>query len=251
MVPWSDQDVDVMDPRLIPLFKTKGDRVEVKKNGFRIGNVSYGRFNQELRNYETVQVFTCEGFPQLAYVVELGGFVERYQKEKPGGTEQYERKRAVEKGFRNRHEAAMQTVIANGVDFLDECTHTVQDPTPQRRAKTVAPETLVARVEGIKRGMDLHKEQEAELVERTTFDRRPAASIDDITIDRSARRSGSGAPRRPRVGGGNDSIRQKDEPSTAPRRRNSLATVTARYGDVLSTATHNPTEESESWHDEP
>lgn len=152
----SDQSIRVMDERLLPLFFRRGYQVEVTKNGFRLHNVSYGRFDEDLQKLAGVQVmaYALPEHPEVAYVAELGRCVERYVAPAYGAAHDLNhRKAAIERSTRNRYEALVDEALAAPTPITLETTRFTRDPAPARPASYVAPEALLQRVSAISAGV--------------------------------------------------------------------------------------------------
>lgn len=215
-----DSEVRVMDSRYLPLFSVRGERLPVTRNGVRIGNETYGRYDDDLLAMEFATIYVNPDASDLAYCWELGRVIERYDKAAPGDDEQFGRKRGVEKRFRNRYRAAVASaaeILQNGTLLVDAVQLT-SDPTPQRRATVITSAILAERAAGLTRAVADHRQRRVALDRRTRFDSSPApqpasmpgsrrtSGIDPICIDRSAGRRRSLLSRAGRLAGALETV---------------------------------------------
>jgi len=156
-----DQAVRVMDPRLLPLFTSRGVQCPVTRNGIRINNLSYGRFDDDLQQFRSVKAYVSDTHPDIAYIYELGRCVERYRKAPYGDASQIETKRAAERAKRNKWEAAVAQVLAQGRSTLPGSVSVTQNPVPDRPAQIVAPDIMLDRANAYTSGLDRYREAQA------------------------------------------------------------------------------------------
>lgn len=136
-------EVRVLDQKLLPLFFQRGTMVEVGKNGFALGNFSYGRFDQDVQSLagRRVTAFQLPEHPRVAYVAELGRCVDAWRMPRAGAEgELVETKRAIEVGKRNQYEALMADVLASGSQAVLDQTRILQSAVPMRVATVSHPE---------------------------------------------------------------------------------------------------------------
>jgi len=164
------ESVRVMDERLMPLFHAKGTTVPVTRNGIRINNYSYGRFDEELRTHERVTVYASADHPEVAYVHELGRCVELYRKAAPGDTDQFERKRGIEKRIRNKRDAAIQRALTRDGATMIEAVYLLGQPHPDRQVETVSNNDLLTRAQSLTRGVKAHRAARDKHAALTDFD---------------------------------------------------------------------------------
>jgi len=165
-----DEEVRVLDERMLPLFYSKGVEVKVTRNGFRIHGRTYGRFDDELKALERVTVYAHPTCPDVAFVEQLGRCVEGYEKAAPGDSSQFEKKRGQEKRMRNKHEAMVAQAIESGASCLIDAIHVTQNPVPDRAQQSVTNELLLDRAQGLQRGIDRKKERQKSLDSRFDLD---------------------------------------------------------------------------------
>lgn len=189
-----DTPIRLMDERLLPRFVSKGEVVPVTRNGIRLNNRDYGRFDEQLQQHKAVTVFASRDFPAVAYVNELGRCLTSYEKAAPGDWSQFERKRAAEKRFRNQAEALHARLIESGRPGVMDMLMAAGNPTPDRAiAETVCPPEMLEQAQGLRRGID------AERSRRTRSDARFLAAPDP---DRDEMPPAAGEPSRAKRGGG-------------------------------------------------
>jgi hypothetical protein len=179
-----DHAVRVMDAQLLPLFATRGVDVPVTRNGIRVNNRSYGRFDEELKKYATVKAFVSDVAPDVAYIQELGRCVDGYVKAAPGTWDQFGEKRRQERHARNQHEALMAQAIASDSTLTLSAMTMLSNPVPNRPETTVAPEALMNRATAIRGGIAAHRDRQAALDRR--FDSTSEMSDRGSSIPRRA-----------------------------------------------------------------
>jgi hypothetical protein len=116
----SPEPMRVMDERMLPMFYAREEVAPVTRNGVRINNLTYGRFDESLREFERVTVYASVDVPDVAYVRELGRCIRRYDPAAPGDTSQIESKRRVERHLRNKRDEAIQRALAGDGKALIE-----------------------------------------------------------------------------------------------------------------------------------
>ena len=165
-----DTSIRVMDERLLPLFFQKGVLVDVTRNGFRLNNVSYGRFEENLQALAGTKVtaYAMKDLPDVAYVVELGRCVERFEAVNWNDEDHglIEKKRGIEKRFRNQYEKLIADAKSSASAGIAEVIRFTQNPTPERRFELVCPEGLHARANGITVGQRDHVKAQSKKAER-------------------------------------------------------------------------------------
>jgi len=166
-----DTAVRILDESLYQFFTQKTHQVPVTRNGVRINNVYYGRFDSELQAYQEVKIAVSSDFPDICYCEELGRCLERYQKETICGDEQLTRKKHIEKTHKNQLDAAMQKAIDDGLNFMREVVQTTDNPYPDRAMQIIAPQMLVERGRRIDGAVQAHRKKEAEHKRKFTTDR--------------------------------------------------------------------------------
>jgi hypothetical protein len=167
--------VTVMDGRMLPLFSAKGHDVPVSKNGIQINSVCYGRFDEDLKQFQRVTANVSTAYPFVAYIKELGRHIDLYEKDAPVGGTQYSLKAHYEKHARNKHEALMaEAAERDDGRMLPGTIMLTHNPTPARPQIEVTNDNILARAQGIVRGRQAHEAQQAELSDRTRFDSTPA-----------------------------------------------------------------------------
>jgi hypothetical protein len=171
--------IRVMHEELLPLFYMKGLRVPVTQNGIRVGNVTYGRFDDDLRALAEATVYVSETTPDLAFVSELGRLVERYEPANYGdASAQFQGQRHTEKRFRNQYDAAMAQVMAtmqNGISLVS-VVNVPSNPCPERvRAVADCPE-LRQRATAIRSAVSRWQEEKAAEGQRFAFETVPGSA---------------------------------------------------------------------------
>lgn len=177
-------EVRVMKHELLPLFASRGVDVPVTRNGIRVNNRSYGRFDEELKMHAAVKAFVSDVAPDVAYIQELGRCVEGYVKAAPGTWDQFGEKRRQESHARNQHEELMAQAIATDSTMTLSTMMMLPDPVPNRPETLVAPEALVARAAAIRGGIAAHRDRQAVRDKRFEV----PAQGSEISSQRSGRR---------------------------------------------------------------
>lgn len=199
-----DQPVSIMPDAWLMLFMKKGVSVPVTRNGIRINDQTYGRFDSDLQALAgtKVLVHTSKDFADLAYVAELGRCVERYTPADYGAADsQFDQKRAIESTKRSQHEALMAEAARLAPGTVIDVTRFTRDATPARPRATAESPALTARVNRISDAVTAHREADAALNDR--FSLSPAGlpgrnSRLDLT---SPQAPGTGVRPRPRSAG--------------------------------------------------
>jgi len=183
-----DQGVTIMDEKLLPLFFRKGLQVRVNKNGFRLNDQSYGRFDEDLQTFagSTVIAYGLKDLPGVAYVAELGRCVEAFHAPKYGeeGT-LLEQKRKIEKTKRNKYEQLIARAVEGRGTINIDTVKFMSDPVPSRARSILAPQVLGDRADAIARGAKEHKDS------RAKSDARFVINGDEPTATRNTPRSTS------------------------------------------------------------
>jgi hypothetical protein len=144
----SQADIRVMDESLLPLFFSKGVMIDVTKNGIRLNNETYGRFDQDLADLVGTKVtaYAVDEFPDAAFVVELGRFVQRYEKadfnENNG---QYEQKIHRNKIKKSQYAQMIETALRSSGSEIAQLIRFTANPTPERHFSVVCPNAMKAR----------------------------------------------------------------------------------------------------------
>lgn len=149
--------IRVLDQSWLPLFAARGERVPVTRNGIRVHNRTYGRFDQELQAMADVQVYVADTQPDLAYVVELGRCLESDEPVQYGDAGRIESKRGVERKFRSQYEAAVAAVIAQDFGLMPDLVQVTRDPVPARPRELAVNPVLSARAVAIRAGQERHR----------------------------------------------------------------------------------------------
>lgn len=163
-----EEQVQVMDQRYLPLFFEKCITVDVTKNGIKVNKESYGRFDDELKKFETVKVYALKDIPDICYVEELGRCCERYIKSDFSTSEQYASKKSAEKKYRNEFERLQDSYNTSSAAII-EMSRVMTDPVPQRPSITVRVPEFDNRIASMDRGIAQHKEQKEQLDRRFDF----------------------------------------------------------------------------------
>lgn len=177
-----DQEIKTMDANYLPLFSQKGVEVPVTKNGIRIGNQSFGRFDDDLKKLRRVTVYH-DPFNSTAFVAELGRILEAYKKAEPGDYSQIALKKHDENQFRNQHQAAVSAAISAGVSVIVDATQITANPFPERPSTVASAPELDTRARAFAGARSAHAEEEIAFNARF----RPAG-----TAPAARRRSGRG-----------------------------------------------------------
>lgn len=152
----------VMDQRLLPLFFRRGLSVPVTKNGFRMNDTWYGRFDPDLEPFagRRVMAYALKDLPDAAYVVELGRCVDRFSAE-PYGTEDGNigRKRSADKRKRSKYEDLISRAMSQEGPITIESVKFMRNPIPARARESVCPDPLLARAREIAAGGDRLREE--------------------------------------------------------------------------------------------
>lgn len=172
----ASHEVRLMDEKLLPLFATRGIEVKVTKNGIRLNNRSYGRFDEELKKFESVKAYVSDVAPDVAYIHELGRCVEGYVKAAPGTWDQFGEKRSQESHYRNQFEALMADAIRTDSTVALSAMATLSNPVETRPETVVAPEAMVARADRMQVARAAHRDRAATLDKRFEVPEQPAAS---------------------------------------------------------------------------
>lgn len=167
------EEVRVMDPRYLPLFYIKGQRLPVTQNGIRVEGVYYGRFDEDLKALESAVIHLDPAAPDIAYCADLGRCIERYEPADYHDTAgQVAAKKREEVKFRSQHEAVMQTVVANlqnGVSLVD-AVYIPEDPVPARPRREIRVERLDRDLDRMTGAVRSWREARAESDRRFDFD---------------------------------------------------------------------------------
>jgi hypothetical protein len=170
-----DTPVRVMDERLLPRFIARAEIVPVTRNGIRLNNNTYGRFDEDLQRHKQVTVFASKDFPAVAYVNELGRCLRAYEKAAPGEWDQFEKKRHLEKRFRNQAQALQARFVESGKPGVFDVLMAAGNPTPERLvAGYVCPPEMLAQAEGLRAGVEDYRRDRRLSSERFEPDAAPA-----------------------------------------------------------------------------
>lgn len=167
-----DEEITIMPANYLPMFYARGERVPVTKNGIRIQNLTFGRYDDDLREYQHVTAYVDPNQPNLAYVHELGRCIELYEKEQPGMDSQFEQKRHTEKKFKNKFQAAVARAIeiqANGTIMVDAVQVTA-NPFPDRGFRMLEVAELEERSTAMRGAVDEHRQRRKASRENLEFD---------------------------------------------------------------------------------
>jgi hypothetical protein len=185
----------VMDQRLLPLFFERGYAVPVTKNGLKINNGWYGRFDEELQVYAGTRVTVCADpdIPDVVFVQELGRCLELYVA--PGynePNEQMAQARHIARSKRNQFEQLKARAIEAGAQINLDSVRFTANPVPNRVVEIVANEALLKRAQELATAMT---EQQAETAQRARVRK---VDVEELLIQR---RAGVARGQRPEVGG--------------------------------------------------
>ena len=151
----------VMDSRLLPAFFERGLKVKVTRNGFKLNNEWFGRFDEDLDPYRGrhVMAYAHPEIPGVAYVMELARCVDAYRKAGRNHGQQFAGKKGREKRYRNEFNRIIETALEEGSNLILDRTHVTADPVPERDRETIAPEALLTRAETQRTANDARREQ--------------------------------------------------------------------------------------------
>lgn len=186
-----DQDIRLMDERLLPAFFQKGVECDVTKNGFRINDVSYGRLDQDLAALAGTKVtaYALKEMPDAAYVVELGRCVARFDKPDAGEEgDLLHQKRAIEQRKRNQYEQLIAEAQKSAGTEIADALRFTSNPTPSRRFDLLCPKPLLDRAAAIQRGQQAHQDKKTASAKRFDLDA-GARSARDVSSPSPRRRS--------------------------------------------------------------
>jgi len=176
-------EVRIMPETYIPLFSKTAEKIEVNRNGVRINNVSYGRWDEDMQGLigRKVTVHTMPN-PDKVYVEELGRTVLASTPVLSGeeDEEQIIAQRSAEKKPRNQFEALQSAVRTAGFNATIDKTSIMAGLVPGIKLTTVHSPALDAQMAGVARARKMDEEQKAELNDRLSFPRlegRAAASL--------------------------------------------------------------------------
>lgn len=178
-----DQDIRVMDSAALPLFFEKAVQVPVTKNGIKLHNNWYGRFDEGLHDLTTATAYALKEIPDICFVVELGRCVERYEKAPYGAeSDQQAAQGHLRKKYRNQYEELVARYQESAAGIID-ASRTMHNPTPDRSTRIEIPAAVRERVTAMQVGISGHRDR------REALDRRfdPEAS-DLVPAGRSGRR---------------------------------------------------------------
>jgi hypothetical protein len=179
----SPDPIRVMDERMLPMFYAHEETAPVTRNGVRIHNLTYGRFDEALREFERVTVYASADVPDVAYVRELGRCIRRYDPAAPGDTSQIQDKRRVERHLRNKRDEAIQRALAGDGKSLIEAVFVLPG---QAAAET--PTVSVANADAVQIADRMQAARAAEHQRddrvRRRFDR-PAAQVPSTAANSS------------------------------------------------------------------
>ena len=140
----------LLEPNFLSLFYARGTVVTVSRNGIRVQNEYYGRFDLDVLGLrgQSVHVHSNPDDPSMIYVQELDRCVEIFEQPKPGDdlTEFYRAKKTVIRRDRNLLETRMRNAIAAGSGITLETLQFTANPTPDRAFEKVAPEEFARRM---------------------------------------------------------------------------------------------------------
>ena len=156
--------VRVMDERLLPLFFERGLLIPVTRNGIRVQNGSYGRFDEELQKLAgtSVMVFAQALIPDVVYIKEIGRCVDLYSKPAYGaGEDDIQKKRGIERGKRNQFEALLARAMAAGRQINADAVKFTSNPVPDRVREMIAPAALLERADAIVVAREVHGDRRA------------------------------------------------------------------------------------------
>ena len=171
--------VKVMDARLLPAFFERGLKVPVTRNGFKLNNEWFGRFDEDLDPYRGrhVMAYAHPDIPGVAYVMELARCVDAYRKAGRNHGEQFAGKKGREKRYRNKFNAIIKTALEEGSNLILDRTHVTADPVPERTRETVAPEALVQRAETQRAANEARREKRARDRARFNLEDEPDSDV--------------------------------------------------------------------------
>lgn len=143
----------VLPETALPLFFVRGEVVKVTRNGVRLNEYTYGRFDPDLQKLQgkSVLVFAMREYPHLAYIQELGRCVEVDAKALPDGIGgEFERKMHCDKAKRSKYQQMVDSALASGVPLIASMTWVCRNATPARAVAQADAQTLSARAAGMK-----------------------------------------------------------------------------------------------------
>jgi hypothetical protein len=188
-------DLKTMDERLMPLFCAKGATVPVTRNGIKVNNFWYGRFDEDLRTHQRVTAYASADHPEIAYVHELGRCLDMYEPATPGDFSQFEHKRRLEGKLRNRREAALQKALSSGASALIEAVYMLAPTgTPAPTPTIVGNADLQVRADRLQEGQ--HRSRRRQEVAAARFSLPAASASDPRRVDGVPAGQASGRPTR-------------------------------------------------------
>ena len=142
--------VQVLEPQFLQLFHQRGSVIRVSRNGIRVQNEFYGRFDDDVQALAgtNVHVHQDPNDPSAIFVQELNRCVERYDRPQPGDdrSEQFAAKARVTRAHRNQLEAHFRAAIQSGSSAVLESLQFTGNPTPDRAFARVAPAEFARRL---------------------------------------------------------------------------------------------------------
>lgn len=182
------ENVRVLDSALLPLFYSRGTVVTVSRNGIRLANEYYGRFDEDVLALRgrSVHCHANPDDPSMIYVTELDRCVERFAMPKPGDdlSEFYRTKKTVARRDRNLLEARYRSAIAAGGGVTLESLQFTANPTPDRVRETVANVELAARLSRVETAQRTTAENRTQRTERAAgFTDRRASKYDALLAE--------------------------------------------------------------------
>jgi hypothetical protein len=162
--------VRVMPEQYLPLFAEKGNVVPVTKNGCKINNAWYGKFDEGLQELSSATCFTNPDIPDVIYVEELGRCISAYAKTAYGDSSQIEDKRRIEQTKRNKLEEAYQSALATGKLTILETTQIFHDPVPTRPKQMAESAELTTRVAKMNNARASYRTKQEASAARFTMD---------------------------------------------------------------------------------
>ena len=171
------QEVKVMPAEMLPLFATRGEFVPVTRNGIRINNRSYGRFDEALKAYPRVKAYVSDMSPDIAYVHELGRCVDAYLKTAPGEWDQFAAKLRGQAHYKNQFAQVMAEAMASDSSMTLSAMMALKNPVPNRPETVVAPPELMERATRIQTAVAAHRDRAATMDKRFEVPTCPAVGL--------------------------------------------------------------------------
>jgi len=172
---FQDVPVRVLAPECVAVFGFIGERVPVTRNGIRINNQTYGRFDADLRRFKEVTVTADPKDTRFVLIHELGRMVERYYKRRPGvADDQFAKRARIEKRLKNQYQQTvdrMLGMLGEGEILPIDRIHIAANPTPQRPTELVQPDELRQMANNMRRALEMARDRE------TAFDRSFSADL--------------------------------------------------------------------------